>query len=434
MPEPLNPDDPSIMGHYRLLSRLGRGGMGTVYLAEGPEGRRVAVKVINLELANSPQFLERFRREVEAARRVRRFCTAPVLDFALETPPWYIVTEFVDGPSLQETVEQRGPLHGSDLEGLAVGVATALSAIHDAGLVHRDLKPANVLLSPVGPRVIDFGIARALDAPSGVTGTGQIIGTPAYLAPELVTGGQLSAAADVFSWGCVVAFAGTGRSPFSGRTLPETLHRVAYDVPVLDGLDEELKGVVERSLAKNPAVRPTVPELLEQLTGRRTPPTFLPTMPPPGPVPQTEQASRPHRGKPFGLIIAAAAVVIGLAVSAYLLSQRDDSDPTGGKPTTQPTSADWTTTAKALRGRNGQKFTFACGSNGAAGSVWGTDLYTDDSSICTAAVHSGLITLSKGGTVTIEIAPGDTSYTGSSRGGITSSDYGSWTGSFKFVS
>ncbi|HLV75866.1 MAG TPA: protein kinase, partial [Vulgatibacteraceae bacterium] len=151
---PLEQDEPRVLGQYRLLGRLGRGGMGTVYLAAEPDGRRVAVKVVNRELAGEPAFLARFRREVTAARRVHRFCTAPVLDAELDQDPPYIVTEYIDGPSLEKAVESRGPLPGSDLEGLAVGVATALAAIHGAGIVHRDLKPANVLLSSTGPRVI----------------------------------------------------------------------------------------------------------------------------------------------------------------------------------------------------------------------------------------------------------------------------------------
>jgi serine/threonine protein kinase len=271
VPDPLQDGDPERFGQYRLLGRLGRGGMGTVYLGVDEQGRRVAVKVINRELSGTPEFHERFRREVEAARRVRRFCTAPILDAALGDPPWYVVTEYVDGPTLQEVVDGSGPLQGADLEGLAVGIATALSAIHDADLVHRDLKPSNVLLSPVGPRVIDFGIARALDEQTGMTRTGQIVGTPAYLAPELVTGGSVTPAADVFSWACVIAFAGTGRGPFEGRTVPEILHRVAYEPPRLDGLDPTVMPVVQRALAKDPDQRPTVPELLDGLAGRPAP-------------------------------------------------------------------------------------------------------------------------------------------------------------------
>ncbi|MFI0449487.1 serine/threonine-protein kinase [Actinomadura sp. 6N118] len=263
----LQPDDPRELGPYRLLARLGRGGMGTVFLGEDPSGRRVAVKVINRELAGEAAFRERFRREVTAARQVRRFCTAPVIGAELDRDPLYVVTEFIEGPSLDRTVGDRGALPGSDLEGLAVGVATALAAIHGAGIVHRDLKPANVLLSTTGPRVIDFGIARALDAADGPTRTGQLVGTPNYLPPELLRGEPITPASDVFSWGCVVAFAGTGKAPFAGNTVPEIFYRVAHDAPVLDGLDPGLRDLVTAALDKDPRNRPTVQDLLARLVG-----------------------------------------------------------------------------------------------------------------------------------------------------------------------
>ena len=173
--KPLRAGDPEQVGAYRFTGRLGQGGMGTVYLAESPDGERVAVKMINFDLAHDQSFRGRFRREVEAARRVRRFCTAPVLDAQIDHEPLYIVTQYVDGPTLYAFVRNSGPMHGSDLEYLAVGVATALSAIHGAGIVHRDLKPANVLLSAMGPRVIDFGIARALDAVTNATDSGHLV-------------------------------------------------------------------------------------------------------------------------------------------------------------------------------------------------------------------------------------------------------------------
>jgi serine/threonine protein kinase len=265
--ESLRPGDPRELGAYRLVARLGRGGMGTVFLGEGGSGRRVAIKVINPELAGEEAFRERFRREVTAARQVRRFCTAPVIDAQLDQAPLFVVTEFIAGPSLAKVVAERGALADFDLEGLGVGVATALAAIHGAGIVHRDLKPANVLLSATGPRVIDFGIARALDSTGGPTLTGTVVGTPAYLAPELLRGEPVTPASDVFSWGAVMAFAGTGRPPFDGRTLPEILHRVAYDPPALDGLDTGLHALVERALDKQPANRPTTQDLLTELVG-----------------------------------------------------------------------------------------------------------------------------------------------------------------------
>ncbi|MDL4817863.1 serine/threonine protein kinase [Actinomadura opuntiae] len=270
--EALRPEDPTGLGPYRLVGRLGRGGMGTVYLGEDAGGRRVAVKVINRELAGEAPFRDRFRREVTAARQVRRFCTAPVLDAELDRDPLYVVTEYIEGPSLEAAVAERGPLPGSDLEGLAVGVATALAAIHGAGIVHRDLKPANVLLSSTGPRVIDFGIARALDAADGPTRTGQFVGTPNYLPPELLRGEPVTPASDVFSWGCVVAYAGTGTAPFAGNTVPEIFYRVAHDEPKLDGLDPALRDIVAAALGKDPHKRPSVQELLGRLVGSgRTP-------------------------------------------------------------------------------------------------------------------------------------------------------------------
>ncbi|MWA03875.1 protein kinase [Actinomadura sp. LD22] len=265
--EALRPEDPTGLGPYRLVGRLGRGGMGTVYLGEEAAGRRVAVKVINRELAGEAPFRDRFRREVTAARQVRRFCTAPVLDAELDQDPLYVVTEYIDGPSLETAVAERGPLPGSDLEGLAVGVATALAAIHGAGIVHRDLKPANVLLSATGPRVIDFGIARALDAADGPTRTGQFVGTPNYLPPELLRGEPVAPASDVFSWGCVVAYAGTGAPPFAGSTVPEIFYRVAHGEPRLDGLDPGLRDIVAAALDKDPRNRPSVQDLLGRLVG-----------------------------------------------------------------------------------------------------------------------------------------------------------------------
>ncbi|MEU4824632.1 MULTISPECIES: DUF4389 domain-containing protein [Actinomadura] len=265
---PLEHDEPRVLGPYRLLGRLGRGGMGTVYLAAEPDGRRVAVKVVNRELAGEPAFLARFRREVTAARRVHRFCTAPVIDAELDQDPPYIVTEYIDGPSLEKAVQSKGPLPGSDLEGLAVGVATALAAIHGAGIVHRDLKPANVLLSSTGPRVIDFGIARALDAPDGPTRTGQFVGTPSYIAPEVLRGEPVEQASDVFAWGCVVAYAGTGRAPFQGGTVAETFRRIEHEEPDLAGLDPRLRDVVAAALGKDPRDRPTARRLLTLLVGQ----------------------------------------------------------------------------------------------------------------------------------------------------------------------
>ncbi|MBO2458861.1 serine/threonine-protein kinase, partial [Actinomadura violacea] len=259
------------LGPYRLVRVLGEGGMGTVHLAEDQDGNEVAVKVVNRRLADDPRFRERFRREVAAARRVRPFCTAPVLDADLDGEPLYIVTEYIHGPTLDETVSRHGPLGGADLEGLAAGVATALTAVHGAGVVHRDLKPANILLSPFGPRVIDFGIAREAAGGGPLTETGETMGTPSYLAPEGLLGLPVTPAADVFAWGCVVAFAGLGRPPFDGATVGETLYRTVHEPPRLEGLEPRLRELVGRALAKDPAARPTAVGLLEELTGRTDP-------------------------------------------------------------------------------------------------------------------------------------------------------------------
>ncbi|MFC7649022.1 protein kinase [Streptosporangium lutulentum] len=255
-----------------MLSQLGRGGMGTVYLGESADGQQVAVKVINPEYSQHEQFRMRFRREADAAQRVRRFCTAAVIEAALDGDQLYVVTEYVTGPNLEEAVRAQGPLRGSSLDALAVGVATALTAIHSAGVVHRDLKPSNVLLSPMGPRVIDFGIARALDTLSGITGTGEIIGTPRYMAPEVLRGEPVSPACDVFSWGCLVAFAASGRPPFGGEALPAILYQVLNTEPSLEAMEPALRELVTYAIAKDPRHRPTSQQVLDHLVGRSAAP------------------------------------------------------------------------------------------------------------------------------------------------------------------
>jgi serine/threonine protein kinase len=216
---PLRPRDPRVLGPYELIARLGEGGMGTVYLARNAAGVLVAVKMIRADLAPDDEFRRRFRSEVARARQVPPFCTAEVLDADPDHESPYLVVEYVDGPSLAEVVEERGPLTVSNLHSVAIGVATALTAIHGAGVIHRDLKPRNVLLAPGSPKVIDFGIARALESTSAHTRTDQMVGTVAYMAPERFGSSPgevlVTPAADVFAWGGVVAYAGTGRTPFS---------------------------------------------------------------------------------------------------------------------------------------------------------------------------------------------------------------------------
>ncbi|SDS73735.1 serine/threonine protein kinase [Actinoplanes derwentensis] len=265
---PLKPGDPRHMGRYELIGRLGEGGMGTVYLAVNPEGRRVAVKVIKAGLADDPQFRQRFRSEVERAQAVPPFCTAEVLDADPEHEQPYLVVEYVDGPSLATVVAEQGPLSTPNLHGLAIGVATALTAIHGAGVIHRDLKPGNVLLAPGSPKVIDFGIARAVEQATELTRAGQVVGTVTYMAPERFdedSARSLTPAADIFAWGAVIAYAGTGRSPFAADMPHMVAVRIMTMPPNLDGLPGSLRGLVEQALAKDPADRPTARELLDRL-------------------------------------------------------------------------------------------------------------------------------------------------------------------------
>ncbi|MGP3961571.1 serine/threonine-protein kinase [Nonomuraea sp. 3N208] len=313
----------SHIGRYRLLSVLGRGGMGTVHLAEDPAGQRVAVKVINAELTQHEQFRMRFRREADAARRVRRFCTAAVLEAALDGDQLYVVTEYVPGPNLEQAVRQSGPLRGSSLDALAVSVATALTAIHGAGVVHRDLKPSNVLLSPVGPRVIDFGIARALDTLSGVTGTGELIGTPRYMAPEVLRGDPLSPACDVFSWGSLIVFAASGRAPFGGDTLPAIVYQVLNTEPNLDAVDPGLRELVAAALRKDPATRPTAQQLLDHLVGRSAGPeqaahtVQVAWQHATAAYTEAQPAKKAGRGRLYGALAGAAVLLAGVGVAAW---------------------------------------------------------------------------------------------------------------------
>ncbi|MDT0301271.1 serine/threonine-protein kinase [Streptomonospora wellingtoniae] len=269
--KPLRTGDPHQLGDYRIEGRLGRGGMGTVYLARDTAERLVAVKLIHPDLTDAPDFRRRFAREVESARKVARFSTAGVLDARLDGDPLFIVSEYVPGPNLAQAVSADGPMNGGTLESLALGVAAALTAIHRAGVIHRDLKPGNVLLSAVGPKVIDFGIARAMDDESAVTRSSQLMGTPSYLAPELIAGGRITPASDIFSWGCLVAYAGIGKAPFDAQTVPAVLHLISSGEADLEGLDPRLCDLVRSALDKDPGNRPTAQHLLSMLVGQDDP-------------------------------------------------------------------------------------------------------------------------------------------------------------------
>jgi len=238
-----------------------------VFLARAPSGRHVAVKVIRPEFAYEDEFRARFRSEVNRARQVPPFCTAEVLDADPEHPTPYLVVEYVDGPSLAEVVQEQGPLTAGNLHSVAIGVATAIAAIHGAGVIHRDLKPRNVLFSLGTPKVIDFGIARALEVTSQHTKTDQMVGTVAYMAPERFDSDSRATgpAADVFAWGAVVTYAGTGRTPFAADSPAATAARILTQPPELAGLPEPLRDLVALTLAKDPAERPTAHELLDML-------------------------------------------------------------------------------------------------------------------------------------------------------------------------
>ena len=266
--EELGPDDPRQVGPYRLFGRLGTGGMGRVFLGQSPGGRRVAVKVIRPDLADAPDFRRRFAREVAAARRVSGIFTAPVVDADPEAPQPWLVTGYVDGPSLADYVAQRGALPEAEVVTLGCALAEGLAAIHGAGIVHRDLKPANVLLATDGPRIIDFGISRAAEATS-LTQSGLVVGSPGFMSPEQALGREVGPASDVFSLGGVLASAATGTEPFGSGSAATLLYRVVHAEPDLTAIPDGLRPVVGACLRKVPAERPTPAALLTMLVSVR---------------------------------------------------------------------------------------------------------------------------------------------------------------------
>ncbi|MER7157764.1 serine/threonine-protein kinase [Streptomyces lydicus] len=266
--EPLAADDPRVLGGYRLLGRLGAGGMGRVFLGRSAGGRTVAVKVVHAHFAVDDQFRARFRREIEAARRVGGAWTAPVLDADPDADVPWVATGYVAGPSLAQAVTAAEPLAEHSVRALGAGLAEALAAVHALGLVHRDVKPSNVLLTLDGPLLIDFGIARATDGTASLTSTGVSVGSPGYMAPEQILGKGATGAADVFSLGAVLAFAATGSSPFRGDSSAALLYKVVHEEPELGTrLTGELRELVAGCLAKDPAHRPAPAELTARLAG-----------------------------------------------------------------------------------------------------------------------------------------------------------------------
>ncbi|HLU96360.1 MAG TPA: serine/threonine-protein kinase [Thermobifida alba] len=270
MAHPLRNGDPARIGPYRLHSRLGGGGMGQVFLGRSRGGRWVAVKVVRPELADDPEFRRRFAAEVEAARRVGGFYTAPVVDADTEADPPWLAAAYIPGPSLQAAVTDHGPLPIESVVVLGTGLAEGLTAVHASGLVHRDLKPGNVILAADGPRLIDFGIARALDTTSH-TRTSTVLGTAAYMSPEQARAEKVGPPSDVFSLGCVLTFAATGRSPFGEGPLHAVVYRVVHAEPDLSDLPAPLVAPITACLAKDPVERPSPQDLLADLTALAAP-------------------------------------------------------------------------------------------------------------------------------------------------------------------
>ncbi|MFB4305178.1 peptidylprolyl isomerase [Actinomadura sp. GTD37] len=262
---PLRTNDPREVGGFRLTGRIGEGAQGTVFLGESDAGQRVAVKLLHADFGRDARARTAFERELAAARRVAPFCTARVLTATADGDLPYIVTEYVDGPSLKDLIAERGVASPDEQVRLAIGTATALAAIHEAGVVHRDFKPANVLLGPDGPKVIDFGIARPLDATSA-TMTGAV-GTPAYMAPEQVSGSAGGAPVDMFAWACTMVFAAGGTPPFGADSVPAIMQRILYGEPELGALTGRLRDLAASCLAKEPAGRLTATQVLQRLLG-----------------------------------------------------------------------------------------------------------------------------------------------------------------------
>ncbi|MFC7841480.1 protein kinase [Streptomyces sp. NPDC057382] len=268
----LRREDPRVVGSFRLHRRLGAGGMGVVYLGSDKKGQRVALKVIRPDLAEDQEFRSRFAREVSAARRIRGGCTARLVAADLDADrPWF-ATQYVPGPSLHDKVAAEGPLGAADVAAVGAALSEGLVAVHEAGVVHRDLKPSNILLSPKGPRIIDFGIAWATGA-STLTHVGTAVGSPGFLAPEQVRGAAVTPATDVFSLGATLAYASMGDSPFGHGSSEVMLYRVVHEEPQLHGVPDALAPLVRACLAKNPEERPSTLQLslrLKEIAARES--------------------------------------------------------------------------------------------------------------------------------------------------------------------
>jgi outer membrane protein assembly factor BamB len=347
--EALRPADPRRIGGYQVLARLGTGGMGTVFLGRSAGGRDVAVKVVHAALAGDPEFRARFAREVAAARAVGGAFTAPVIDADPGAPAPWLVTAYLPGHSLERVVGLSGPLPPWSVCALGAGLAEALLSIHRAGVVHRDLKPSNVLLTPDGPRVIDFGVARAAEL-SAVTRTGATVGSPGYLSPEQAIGAESGPAGDVFSLGAVLTYAATGHGPFGHGTAPDLLYRVVHQPPWLDGVaDPNLHGLITACLDKDPARRPAAEDVLHRLAASApAPPYGVAWLPPPvaahitAPVPlPATMPSRAGVGR-RRVLIGAAGLAGAAALTGGALLLRDRTGSRDGAWTYRPESGELT--------------------------------------------------------------------------------------------
>ncbi|MBN6057241.1 protein kinase, partial [Nonomuraea sp. RK-328] len=371
---PLRSTDPREIAGYVLHGRLGEGGQGTVFFGTSPAGVKVAVKLLHDGFGSGSDVRRFFDRELAALQRVAPFCTARVLVADPGADPPYVVSEYVEGPSVQQAVRERGVLKGADLDRLAIATATALGAIHAAGVVHRDFKPANVLLAADGPRVIDFGIARPLDA-SSATVSGAV-GTPAYMAPEQLSGHPAGPPMDMFAWGCTIAFAANGRPPFGHEQLPAVIYRIMHAEPDLGALGGRLREYVAACLAKDPARRPSAQQVLLGLMEDRPggpnspylmtpppprqqypvapPPSRHPMAPPPPhlaantPPPPGKDSTRPGQARARVVVRSAVAVGAAAALVVAVFLTKDLGRGPGPTPTPTPSTTPAASTAGQL--------------------------------------------------------------------------------------